>query len=337
VGKPVKPGPEATRAAVVLIVGALALAGMGVGYFTHTMAAGPIAHDPIVLGTPRLLSFAPIWVGADRGFFERHGLNVTLLEYDTGLSAATGVQNGEAEFALVQKAFGNGSLLGIGSIARSELMYLVGRQDHGVANASDLGGKRVGVPRRTISEFYLSRFVTLHGQNLDGVALVDVSRSDGVEALCNGSVDAVVTAEPYLSAIRGRLGDGVSVMPVQSSQYTYAVLVGRDAWIAGHPTETVRFLQAVQEADDWIQGHPADAKLLLQDRLGMDGPELDEQWPRHQFSLSLDQSLILAMEDEGRWMIRNNLTDAETVPDYRRYLSTDGLERVSPGSVKIVG
>ena len=216
-------------------------------------------------------------------------------------------------------------------------MYLVGRRDHGVANASDLGGKRIGVPRSTISEFYLSRFVTLHGQSLEEVTLVDLSRSDGVEALCNGSVDAVVTAEPYLSALRARLGDGASVLPVQSTQYTYAVLVGSDAWIAGHPTETVRFLQAVQEADDWIQGHPADAKRILQDRLGMNGPQLDEQWPRHQFGLSLDQSLILAMEDEGRWMIRNNLTGAETVPDFQKYFSTGSLEHVSPGSVKHVG
>ena len=43
------------------------------------------------------------------------------------------------------------------------------------------------------------------------------------------------------------------------------------------------------------------------------------------------------MEDEGRWMIGNNLTEAETVPDYRRYISTDSLERVSPGSVTISG
>lgn len=164
-----KPGPEATRAVVVLVIGALALAGVGIGYFTHTMAASPTGHDPIAFGSARLLSSAPIWVAADRGLFEQHGLNVTLREFDTGLSAATGVQHGEAdlalsaEFALVQKAFDDGSLLGIGSVSRSELMYLVGRRDHGVANASDLGGKRVGVPRHTVSEFYLSRFVALHG------------------------------------------------------------------------------------------------------------------------------------------------------------------------------
>lgn len=43
------------------------------------------------------------------------------------------------------------------------------------------------------------------------------------------------------------------------------------------------------------------------------------------------------MEDEGRWMIRNNLTNATAVPDYRKYLSTDSLGRVSPASVKIIG
>ena len=36
-------------------------------------------------------------------------------------------------------------------------------------------------------------------------------------------------------------------------------------------------------------------------------------------------------------MIRNNLTDAETVPDYRRFRSTESLEYASSASVKLVG
>ncbi|MEN6518575.1 MAG: ABC transporter substrate-binding protein [Methanospirillum sp.] len=64
---------------------------------------------------------------------------------------------------------------------------------------------------------------------------------------------------------------------MQSGQYTYAVLVGREAWLADHPSEVDRFLQAVQEAEDWLQGHPADAQRILQDRLGMDGPELEAE------------------------------------------------------------
>ena len=192
------------------------------------------------------LSSAPVWVAADRDYFERHGLNVTLQEYDTGLSAVTGVQHGEAdialsaEFALVQKAFGNGDLCGIGSVARSELMYLVGRRDRGVVNVSDIWGKRIGVPRHTISEFYLSRFVALQGLSLDGVTLddvtlVDVSRSDGVEALCNGSVDAVVTAERYLSAIRGSAGRR-RVGPARAERPVYVRRPRRSRGLARGPS-----------------------------------------------------------------------------------------------------
>jgi NitT/TauT family transport system substrate-binding protein len=58
-------------------------------------------------------------------------------------------------------------------------------------------------------------------------------------------------------------------------------------------------------------------------------------WPQHQYSLSLDQSLLTAMEDEGRWMIANNLTSEKTLPDYSDYIYTKGLEAVIPESVNI--
>jgi ABC-type nitrate/sulfonate/bicarbonate transport system substrate-binding protein len=337
----VKPGPDATRAIAVLVVGVLAIAGVGVGYLTHTMAAGPIGGDPIVLGTAVSLPSAPVWVAADRGLYQRHGLNVTLQEYGSGLAAAAAAGRGEVdlavspEFDLVLTALGNGSLRGIGSVARSKRLYLVGRCDRGAGTTSGIRGWRVGVPRHTIGEFYLSRFAALQGRPLDGATLIDVGCPEGVEALCNGSLDAVVTAEPCVSAIRGRLGNTVSVLPVQGGQYTYAVIVGRDAWLADRPSETDRFMRAVREAGDWMQGHPEDAKRILQIRYGMDSPQLDAEWPGHQFSLSLDRDLLLAMEDEGRWMIENNLTDAETEPEYREMLSTGCLERVSPGSVDL--
>jgi hypothetical protein len=45
---------------------------------------------------------------------------------------------------------------------------------------------------------------------------------------------------------------------------------------------------------------------------------------------------VLAMEDEARWMIANNLTNAKTIPDFGNYISTDSLDAVNPGSVNII-
>ena len=43
------------------------------------------------------------------------------------------------------------------------------------------------------------------------------------------------------------------------------------------------------------------------------------------------------MEDEGRWMIDNNLTSEKTIPDFRGYIYTKGLEEVKPESLNIIG
>jgi NitT/TauT family transport system substrate-binding protein len=69
----------------------------------------------------------------------------------------------------------------------------------------------------------------------------------------------------------------------------------------------------------------------------MSNTYIDKVWPDHQFTLSLDQSLILAMEDEGRWMISKNLTEKHTIPNYLEYVYSDGMKGVKPGSVGIAG
>jgi NitT/TauT family transport system substrate-binding protein len=59
-------------------------------------------------------------------------------------------------------------------------------------------------------------------------------------------------------------------------------------------------------------------------------------WPQYTRSLSLDQPLITAMEDETRWMISNNLTTEKQVPDFLNYIYEDGLKAVKPEAVKII-
>jgi NitT/TauT family transport system substrate-binding protein len=43
------------------------------------------------------------------------------------------------------------------------------------------------------------------------------------------------------------------------------------------------------------------------------------------------------MEDEVRWMIKNNLTNEKQVPDFVNYIYADGLKAVKPEAVNIIG
>lgn len=42
------------------------------------------------------------------------------------------------------------------------------------------------------------------------------------------------------------------------------------------------------------------------------------------------------MEDEARWMIKNNLTSEKKTPNFLDYIYLDGLEKIKPESVNII-
>jgi NitT/TauT family transport system substrate-binding protein len=98
-----------------------------------------------------------------------------------------------------------------------------------------------------------------------------------------------------------------------------------------------KFLRSLAQAEVFMSAHPADAKAIVVKRVGLDPGYLDTAWEKNQFSLTLDSSLITAMEDESRWLIKNNLTNETTVPDFRKYIYTKGLDDIKPGSVRIIG
>ena len=65
---------------------------------------------------------------------------------------------------------------------------------------------------------------------------------------------------------------------------------------------------------------------------------METVWSQNQFSLSLDQSLIVAMEDEARWMIKNDLTTEKQVPNFVDHIFTKMvLKQVKPEAVNIIG
>jgi NitT/TauT family transport system substrate-binding protein len=77
-------------------------------------------------------------------------------------------------------------------------------------------------------------------------------------------------------------------------------------------------------------------QAILRKWLKFDEVFTETIWSENQFSLSLDQSLITAMEDEARWMIKNNLTREKQIPDFVNYIYVDGLKAVKPEAVKII-
>ncbi len=298
--------------------------------------------EPVSIGMESTAVNSLIYIALDRNFFTDNGLEVTIKEYASGLAATNGMLNNEvdtataAEFVIVGKALAKKSVRTFASIDKFRHIYLIGRKDSGIEKITDLKGKRVGVPLKTAAEFYLGRFLDLQGMNIDQVTLTDVSPSQSVDALVKGDVDAVIVWRPNVNAIEDRLGNGIIEWHAQSDQAAYCSVISTYNWIEKNPERVKRFLKSLARAEDYLIRHPDEARAIVQRKARYDDAYMATVWPEHQLSLSLDQSLILAMEDEARWMIKNRLTDEKQIPDFLNYIYEEGLKAVEPEAVNII-
>ena len=303
----------------------------------------PTRSEKVVVAHPAFETMTLLFVADEKGYFARNGIDLELSERDTGAASLDAVIAGDAdlavgtsEFPLVRKAFDDQKVSALASIDELDFISLVARKDRGILKPADLKGKRIGVTRGTISEFFLGRFLELNGMTIRDVKLVDLKTpAEWTDAVVTGDVDAVVTAEPQASMAKDRLGENAVVFPAQSSQALYALIIARDEWISAHPELAQRFLKAMVRAEKYVAENPEDAKAILQERLDLDAGEMDKVWSRNQYIISLDRSMVLAMEDEARWMIKNGLVPEQPALDVIDHIKAGSLEAVEPEAVHL--
>jgi NitT/TauT family transport system substrate-binding protein len=299
--------------------------------------------EPLTVGIGTQEASIPIIIAEDQQFFALNGLNVTLNTIETGPQQINGVLNNEldfggtvAEFVLGVQAMNKIPIKTIGCFDRLDYVVIIGRKDHGITVVSQLVGKKIGVIHGTALDFYLGHFLELQGLNVTQVTLVDFpSSTQMVDAIVNGDVDAIICAPPYSDDALGKLGTNAVSWKAQSGQMIYVLVIGKDEWIKEHPDTIVRFLKAMRQTEEFIVQHPENAKSIAKKKLSLSDDEVSKIWARNLFSLSLEQSLILAMEDEARWMMHNNLITERQMPDFREYIYVDALKAVKPEAVNI--
>ena len=297
--------------------------------------------ETVRIGVPPLEQNALLYVADHEKFFMNNGLQVVIKDYDSGVTAINGMLKGEAdvaeaaEFPVARTLFQKEDIRVIACNDKFENDYIVGRKDRGIAKISDLKGKRVGLTLKTINEFYLGRLLALNGMKLRDVTLVDLAPAQYGKAIAGGEVDAIIAWQPYVYRIEKEV-NRVVVWPAQSSQAVFGVLVCSNGWLTQHTEAVERLLKSLRKAEDYLTRYPDKAKSIVQNRLNYDDSYIATIWPQHHFSLSLDQPLVVAMKDEAQWMIDNNVTKENVIPDFMGYIYADALKTIKPEGINII-
>lgn len=332
------------RFVVALVVVVILVTGVAVGIRSTRRTAPKFRGPPqqIRLGTiPAALS-AFIWIAEDQGYFVESGLDVTITLYESGHLAIRDLLAGSldiataTEFPVVRQSLEQEDLRVLASIDKFDTLRVVARTDRGVREISDLKGKKIGVAKGSSAQFCLASLLILSSIPSQDVHPVYLSPSQQVAAIVNGELDAVLVWEPFVQQVKDALGKNVLTLPAQSDQDQFWLVVSRGDLVGKRPEAIRRFLSALLAAEEFLASHQSDAKAILKRRLGFETEYLESLWRMNSFGVTLPQALVLAMEDQARWMMTAMPTKRTEIPDFLDHICLTGLKRLKPDAISII-
>jgi ABC-type nitrate/sulfonate/bicarbonate transport system substrate-binding protein len=282
-------------------------------------------------------------VAQARGFYREAGLEATVRLHKSGKDALVDLLAGNADFAVVAEtpvmlAILKGERISIvATIQTSSRSHMVvARKDRGIRSLADLEGKRVAAARGASSHYFLDAALLTSGVFPSDVQLVDLPVETIPEALLKGEIDAGSTVTPYSYEALRLLGDqGIMLRDENVYRYNF-VVVARQAHVRDHPTSVPKLLSALMAAEAFVHDDRAEAQEIVRRTTGMEAAHLRETWADTTLSVTLDQSLLLALEDESRWAMKIGLVPARRIPDFREFVYVEGLRSVRPEAVRLV-
>ncbi len=303
----------------------------------------PIQRESITFNLAGQPSSALAFVAIDQGFFDEAGLDVNVVKYVSGKRALLAMLDGKgdvvttAEVPVVFQSMARSDfrlLAQIGSTDRAAC--IVANKASGIATPADLRGKRVGTQRASAVHFYLHMFLVKYGMQEEDVSLSFMKAEQLPEALGDGSIDAMCMREPYVSQAREVLGDNAIVFEEGGIYYRTEHLVASEALVTERPHVVTALLKAFVRADAFAKESPERLPEILARQLEMSAERVAAVVGNYALGVSLEQALLVALEDEAAWVVKYGLADNPRIPNFLDLIYADGLVEVNPTAVTII-
>ncbi|MEW8351524.1 MAG: NrtA/SsuA/CpmA family ABC transporter substrate-binding protein [Candidatus Thiodiazotropha taylori] len=309
----------------------------------------PEQHEEKEIESVRLaLAMQPgsalVMVAENQGFFKQNGLRLDLSEHPSGKRALHDsffagksdiVISADVPVALA--SFSENPFVILGSIfSANNINRLIARTDAGISTPADLRGKKLATQKASAVHFFLHLFLVEHGIYERDLSLSFFKAEQLPDKLASGTVDAFSMREPYISLTKDKLPGGYIIFEEPGLYQQRDVVVSSREFVANHPSVVKRFFKSLLQAEEYVQNNPRTAINIISERLGAPPSSLEANWPEISMEVSLDQSMLLVLEDISRWAIHGGLVEERTLPDFLTRIHGQVLNEIAPDAVTII-
>lgn len=240
------------------------------------MAAGPAAADTvkIAIGGSSCICYLPTVLAKQLGNYEKHGVDVELIDFKGGSAALKAMVGGSADMVsgyyehTINMAAKNQEMEAVAVLGRLPgIALMVAPKNTGKINSlADLKGKTVGVTAPGSStDFFLKYLLAKDGMDKNAASVVGVGvGATSVAAMQQGQIDAVVTLDPAITQLLKMHPDLATLIDTRKTDdtrkffgadYAGAAIYARTEWIDAHAKETEGVAAAIVDTLKYIHTH----------------------------------------------------------------------------------
>ena len=267
---------------------------------------------------PLVVEFTAWWgdytiiIAQEKGLFEKHGVKVEPVYYETFSLALPDLAAGQID----------GGLFAIGdaiNVARHADLRVVAVYDNGsfntvvsvpeVGQIGDLAGKRVGVQVGTSYELLISEMLASAGLKMSDVILVNID-PEAVPSSLGKTIDAGFIYEPYTSvAVTG--GNNLLLRSTEFIGLYPDVIVFRNSVVRERGEDIRAFLKAWFEAVEFRRQYPDEARQIIADYFNMTIEEISPDNTLEIFGLEDNYEMFKSETNSNRSIYRTARLNAD--------------------------
>ena len=230
----------------------------------------------IRIGVLQIADSFPLYVAAQEGLFEKHGLDVEIIEFQSASDQSVAYEAGELDGmmtdmivqSLVNKSSAEDGMktvaMAFGGDASEGRFIVASSPDSGISEPGQLAGSKIGISENTMMEYLVGRYLEDLGVDLSSVEMVNIPKLTlRLDLLMEGSdIQAAILPDPLAIEAESR-GCGTVIDDTKlGKNYSQSVVTLRKTLIEDGAGTLDAFRDAYNEAIEKINGDP-DACLDL--------------------------------------------------------------------------
>ena len=273
---------------------------------------------------------APFFIGEEEGFFAEQGIQIKFIKMIRSGDAIPALTQGELDvwYGSTTTNFLNAMARGAKISCVAEKGYLpptgcaysalIARrsliEEGKLKGPVDLRNRRIAFNPVSVEAYYMEKLLNTAGLSLNDIVIIDVPTPVMSDALKNGTIDVVVTVEPWIT--RG-LQRGHAVLWMQAERvipgFQYAIILFGPSLLEKNPEAGKRFMIAhLKAVRQYNQGKTERNIEIIAKHTGLDKELLKKTcWPsiRNDGQINLESIL-----DFQKWALKRGLLDKEVLP-----------------------